>query len=124
VFSLTEERMKQWKKYRFFRRKSFPHYRHGCKNTAKVRAIYATNHLITGTEHHHYQVLRMGWNGRCPIFDPPVHFEIRDGKAWLQANFTDADVAKDLVQAGVAREDIVLGSQPPFMRPHTAYGVA
>jgi len=81
------------------------------------------NHLITDTEHHHYQVLRMGWNGRRHIFDPLVHFEIRDGKAWLQANFTDVDVAEDLVQAGVAREDIVLGLQPPFMRPHTAYGV-
>ncbi len=81
------------------------------------------NYLVTDTAHHHYQLLRMGWNGRRNIFDPLIHFDIKDGKIWLQANNTDVDVAEDLVQAGVPREDIVLGLQPPFMRPHTAYGV-
>ncbi len=81
------------------------------------------NYLIADKEQHHYQLLRMGWNGRRHIFDPLLHFDIIDEKIWLQANNTDVDVGEDLVRAGVDRQDIVLGLQPPFMRPHTEYGV-
>ena len=82
------------------------------------------NILITDKVNHHYQLLRMGWSGERHVFDPLIHFDIIDGKIWLQANNTDVDVAEDLVQAGIAREDIVLGLQPPFIRAFTAYGVA
>ncbi|MGB3293305.1 MAG: element excision factor XisI family protein, partial [Phormidesmis sp.] len=36
----------------------------------------------------------------------------------------DQDPAEDLMAMGVAREDIVLGLQPPYKRPYTDYGVA
>lgn len=37
---------------------------------------------------------------------------------------TDVDLAQELVELGVAKEDIVLGLQPPYKRPYTGFGVA
>ena len=37
---------------------------------------------------------------------------------------TDADLAQELENMGVPKEDIVLGLQPPYKRPYTGYGVA
>ncbi len=48
-----------------------------------------------------------------------IHFDIKDGKIWLQQNATDLNTAEDLIEMGVTREDIVLGLQPPFKRPFT-----
>jgi hypothetical protein len=53
-----------------------------------------------------------------------LHFDIKDGKIWLQHNATDTDVGQELIEMGVAKEDIVLGLHPPYKRPYTGYGVA
>ncbi|MFO0210633.1 MAG: element excision factor XisI family protein, partial [Pseudanabaena sp.] len=53
-----------------------------------------------------------------------MHFDIKDGKIWLQQNLTDQNPAEELVAMGVERQDIVLGLQPPYKRPYTDYGVA
>ncbi|NJM48960.1 MAG: XisI protein [Alkalinema sp. RU_4_3] len=74
--------------------------------------------------HDRYQWLRMGWKGSERVFNCVMYFDIRDGKVWLQQNWTDRDPAAELVEMGVPREDIVLGLQPPEVRPYTDYGVA
>ncbi|NEP59720.1 MAG: XisI protein [Symploca sp. SIO2G7] len=43
-----------------------------------------------------------------------MHFDIKDGKIWIQENVTEAELGQDLVNMGVAREDIVLGFQVPY----------
>ena len=53
-----------------------------------------------------------------------IHFDIKEGKIWLQKNATDLNPAEDLIEMGVKREDIILGLQPPFKRPYTNYGMA
>jgi len=52
-----------------------------------------------------------------------IHIDIIDGQVWIQANNTDRLIAEELVAAGVPVESIVLGLQPPDVRPYTAYGV-
>ena len=52
-----------------------------------------------------------------------IHIDIKDGKIWIQRNMTEADLAQELVEMGVAQEDIVLGLHPPYKRPLTGYGV-
>ena len=42
---------------------------------------------------------------------------------WIQANNTDRLIAEELVAAGIPAKSIVLGLQPPDVRPYTAYGV-
>jgi XisI protein len=50
-----------------------------------------------------------------------IHFTVgRFGKN--PVSFED-DIAEDLVIAGVPKEDIVWGFQPPLMRKYTSYAV-
>ena len=72
----------------------------------------------------HYIWMKVGWSGSKRIYYSVIHFDIKDGKIWLQQNATDLNPAEDLIEMGVTRKDIVLGLQPPFKRPFTNYGVA
>jgi XisI protein len=53
-----------------------------------------------------------------------IHFDIQDDKIWIQRNMTEADLAQELLDLDVPKEDIVLGLHPPYKRPYTGYGVA
>jgi len=80
--------------------------------------------VLFDTEHDHYQIVDLGWDGHNRIYSCPIHLDIREGKVWIQRNQTDELIAEELVLMGVAREDIVLGLQPPYARQFTSYGVA
>jgi XisI protein len=80
--------------------------------------------LVMDTVHDHYQWMNVSWNGFKRVYNCYIHLDIKDGKIWIQRNWTEDDLAADLVEMGVPREDIVLGLQPPFKRPYTDYGVA
>ena len=80
--------------------------------------------LFFDTIHDHYQFMRVGWRGLNRVYHTVLHFDIKDGKIWLQQNTTDSDVGQELVEMGVPKEDIVLGLHPPYKRPYTGYGVA
>ncbi|MGK7897339.1 MAG: XisI protein [Xenococcus sp. (in: cyanobacteria)] len=80
--------------------------------------------LIFDTQRDHYQWMNVGWQQFNRIYRCIVHFDIKDGKIWLQQNLTDQNPADDLVAMGVSKKDIVLGLQPPFKRQYTGYGAA
>jgi hypothetical protein len=80
--------------------------------------------LICDTTHDHYQVLDIGWSGYDRIYNPVMHLDIKNEKIWIQRNMTDIQIAEELVEMGIPREDIVLGLQAPYKRPYTRYGVA
>ncbi|NJO50655.1 MAG: XisI protein [Leptolyngbyaceae cyanobacterium RM2_2_4] len=80
--------------------------------------------LIFDTERDHYQWMNVGWQQFDRIYHCIIHFDIKDGKIWLQQNLTDLNPAEELVEMGVPREDIVLGLQPPYKRQYTEYGAA
>lgn len=80
--------------------------------------------LFCDTVRDHYQLMRVGWKGLERVYYTVLHFDIKDGKIWLQHNATDTDVGQELIEMGVAKEDIVLGLHPPYKRPYTGYGVA
>ncbi len=90
---------------------------------AKPNGQYESQ-LLCDEDRDHYLWLDIGWDGSRRIYYPVMHFDIKDGKIWLQENMTDLDPAEALVKMGVPKDDIVLGLQPPHKRPHTAYGVA
>ncbi|WP_414754253.1 XisI protein [Anabaena sp. CCY 9910] len=81
------------------------------------------NQLIFDTMHDHYQLMRIGWNGLSRVYHAVIHFDIKNEKIWIQQNMTDVDLAQELLEMGVPKEDIVLGLQPPYKRPYTGYGV-
>ncbi|MGB0931657.1 MAG: XisI protein [Chitinophagales bacterium] len=81
-------------------------------------------HVIADTKRKHYQLMQLGWDGYNYIHNCIFHFDIKDGKIWLQENRTDILIAQELVEKGIPKSDIVLGLQPPDARPLTEYGVA
>ena len=80
--------------------------------------------VVIDTENNHYQVLDIGWEGMKRIYHCFIHLDIQDGKIWIQRNMTEADLAQELLDMGVAKDDIILGLHPPYKRPYTGYGVA
>jgi hypothetical protein len=91
---------------------------------SKPRNEDVENELIFDSNRDHYQLIRVGWKGLERIYYTVLHFDIKGGKIWLQHNATDIDVGQELIEMGIAREDIVLGLHPPYKRPYTNYGVA
>ena len=80
--------------------------------------------IICDTESDRYLLLDVGWEELKRVYHCFIHLDIKDEKIWIQRNMTEADLAQDLVELGVPREDIVLGLHPPYKRPYTGYGVA
>jgi hypothetical protein len=71
-----------------------------------------------------YVLMYTGWDKHRRIYGNVLHFDIKDGKVWLQHNGTEQDVAQELLEAGVLREHVVLGLHSPQVRPYTDYAVA
>jgi hypothetical protein len=91
---------------------------------SKPRNEDVENELFFDSTRDHYQLMRVGWKGLERIYYTVLHFDIKDGKIWLQQNATDVDIGQELVEMGIAKEDIVLGLHPAYKRPYTSYGVA
>ncbi len=81
------------------------------------------NQLIFDDERGHYQLIYVGWQGKKRVFGPVLHFDIQDGKIWVQYNGTEDAVAQRLVALGVPESDIVLGFHSEFKRQFTPYSV-
>ncbi|MDY6782753.1 MAG: XisI protein [Cyanobacteriota bacterium] len=90
----------------------------------KSREQDVENELLFDSVRDRYQFMRVGWKGLQRVYYIILHFDIKEGKIWLQQNTTDVDVGQELLDMGIPKEDIVLGLHPPYKRPYTGYGVA
>lgn len=72
----------------------------------------------------HYQVVALGWNRKERIYGCSIHLDIKGEKIWIQVNNTELNIGQDLVDRGVATEDIVVGFQPPYLRLYSGYATA
>jgi hypothetical protein len=82
------------------------------------------NEAVIATDHDHYEVMSVGWQGRHRVHGSVLHLDIIDGKVWIQHDGTNRPVADELLAAGIPREDIVLGFQPPDLRKYTDFAEA
>ena len=80
--------------------------------------------LIFDVERDHYQIVNVAWEDNHRIYGCILHFDIKNGKIWLQYNGTEIDFAEELVKAGVPKQDIVVGFHSSFMRQFTEYAVS
>ncbi len=71
-----------------------------------------------------YAILSEGWDQQRHHHGCLIHVEIRNGKVWIQRDGTEDGVATELVEAGIAKSDIVLGFHEPSVRPHTGFAIA
>lgn len=72
----------------------------------------------------HYLLLRMGWTPKGRLFVPILYARLRNGKIWIENDWTEDGLATELLEQGVPPEDIVLAFHPPEMRVHTEFAVA
>jgi hypothetical protein len=75
-------------------------------------------------ENDRYVLMNVGWDRGRRVHGSLVHIDIIDGKVWIQRDGTEYGVAKELVEAGIPKDQIVLGFRPAEVRQHTEYAVA
>jgi ketopantoate reductase len=80
--------------------------------------------IILDDANGHYQLLEVGWKNRRRIHGTLVHIDIHDGKVWVEHDGTDLVIVRDLLDAGIPKEDIVLGWHPPSHRKYTEFATA
>ncbi|MDJ0554804.1 MAG: XisI protein [Microcoleaceae cyanobacterium MO_207.B10] len=80
-------------------------------------------YTVFDTKQDRYQVMNVGWDGYRRVYGCVLHLDIKNGKIWIEQNMTEMRIAQQLVDRGVAKEDIVLGFQAPEMREYTGYGI-
>ncbi|MBW4478529.1 MAG: XisI protein [Tolypothrix brevis GSE-NOS-MK-07-07A] len=71
-----------------------------------------------------YLVLDIGWSSDQYLHATPIHISLTNDKVWIQYDDTEEGVANDLMEAGIPKEDIVLGFRHPKIRQHTGFAVA
>ena len=71
-----------------------------------------------------YLLVNVGWDSGSRVHANLMHIDIIAGKVWIQRDETEQGVAKDLVQAGIPKDRIVLGFRPAEVRQYTEYAVA
>jgi hypothetical protein len=104
-------------------------YREIIRRLIEEYASYKPSHGQIGTEaiidpqKDHYEVMHVGWDDDCRVHGCVIHIDIIDGKVWVQYDGTNRPVAEALLEAGIPREDIVLGFHPAELRKYTEFAV-
>jgi hypothetical protein len=82
--------------------------------------------LLVDTEHHHYQVVEVGWKDPNNYFYGILfHIYIKPtGKVVILENNTEDDIAESLINFGILKSDIVINFIPERVRQFTGYAVA
>lgn len=80
--------------------------------------------LVFDEEHDHYMLFRLGWSSRGRIHGTTIHIRLRNGKVWIEEDWTEEGIATELLNAGVPQEDIVLAFHEPEMRQYTEFAIA
>lgn len=96
--------------------------------SAYVEVRYANgeiqNEVIFDSERDRYMVVSVGWDQAKRIHGALIHIDIIGGKVWIQRDGTEYGIARELVTAGIPREQIVLGFHQAEVRPLTEYAAA
>ncbi|BAS58671.1 XisI protein [Leptolyngbya boryana CZ1] len=71
-----------------------------------------------------YLLMTLGWDRKTRVHGCLVHLDLIDGKVWVQRDETEDGVTRELVEAGIPKQDIVLAFHPEDVRPYTGYAIA
>lgn len=70
-----------------------------------------------------YLLMNSGWERENRVESATLHVRIRNGKIWIEEDWTEEGIAEFLVREGAPKEDIVLAFQPPETRRETEFAV-
>jgi XisI protein len=76
---------------------------------------------IFDTVRDHYQIVYIGWENKRRVYGCSIHIDIKNEKIWIQWNATEIDIADELVEMGVPKQDIVVGFHAPSIRRFTDF---
>ena len=80
--------------------------------------------VILDTTNDHDLLFRTGWDNNRHIHACIFHFDIKDGKIWIQENNTDLEIDRDLEEMGISKKELIIGFHHPSMREHSEYAIA
>jgi hypothetical protein len=72
----------------------------------------------------HYLLMLVGREGIRRVHGCLVHVDIINSKIWIQRDGTEYGIARELLDAGVPKDKIVLGFRSPEMRKLTEFAVS
>ncbi|BAT52676.1 fdxN element excision controlling factor protein [Nostoc sp. NIES-3756] len=104
-------------------------YRQYIKQLLKLYSQYSKSdteveaQTIFDSENDHYQLVYVGWKNQRRVYGCVLHLDIKNEKIWIQHNGTEANIADELVDLGVPKQDIVLGFHSPYKRQFTDFAV-
>ncbi len=82
------------------------------------------NEAVFDRENDRYMIVSVGWQGVKRVHGALIHIDIISGKIWIQRDGTEHGIARELVAAGIPKDQIVLGFHTADVRPHTEYAAA
>jgi hypothetical protein len=80
--------------------------------------------IVFDEVHDQYMLLNIGWFQDERMRGITLYLRLRNDKIWIEEDWLEEGIVKDLLAAGVPKEDIVLAFQHPQMRPYTEFAVA
>jgi hypothetical protein len=82
------------------------------------------NRAAFDNENGQYLIISEGWMEKKHFHSCLIHVEIIGDRVWIQCDNTEDGVAGELAEAGIPKEDIVLGFHEPEIRKYTGFGVS
>ena len=82
------------------------------------------NKVIIDTKNHHYQLQRIGWYQDSHVHYTVFHFEIQQNKIVVHENRTDVNIDAELIDVGIAPQDIISGLEQPALKTNIETAMA
>ena len=76
--------------------------------------------LIFDAQRDRYLVMHNGWRGDYRIYGCAMQLDLIEDKVWIQHNSTEIFIDRELIERGVAPQDIVFGFRSPKVRERLA----
>ena len=80
--------------------------------------------LVCDEQQDHYLLLELGWDKSKRLDAIIIYARLQEGKIWIEVDWTEPGVARELMEAGVPKDDIVLAFHPPEKRRYTEFAAA
>ena len=94
------------------------------KGALALDELESDNRLAFDEERDQYLWFHSGWKGKQRIRYITMYLRIKNGKIWVEEDWTDLCVVDDLLAAEIPKSDIVLGFHHPSKRPFTEFATA
>ena len=80
--------------------------------------------LAFDDEHGNYVLRKVGWQENDRIHHTILHVALKEGKIWVEEDWTEDGIATYLLEHDVPKEHIVLAFHPPALRQYSDFAPA